>query len=151
MNISDINFKNKSFLIFGKGRIERNVPFNKNVEIHLLKYLETEPVKKYILNNDVPLFIGKNSKRISTRSITKICKNAFRLAGLENRGYTVHSLRHTFATLLYLYAKADIRVIQEILGHTCIEATQLYIHPDKKKIKDSFLSNPLGRIRVKRK
>lgn len=52
--------------------------------------------------------------------------------------------------MLYLYSKADIVAIQDVLGHTSIEATQLYIHPDKKKIKDSFLSNPIGKIKIKK-
>lgn len=150
LNISNINLKNKSILVFGKGRHERTVPFNKNMENNLLKYLETEPIKEHILDENYPLFINRNHKKISIDSIENICKNAFRLVGLENRGYTVHSLRHTCANLLYLYSKADIVAIQDILGHTSIEATQLYIHPDKKKIKDSFLSNPIGKIKIKR-
>ncbi len=150
LNISNINIKNKSILVFGKGRHERTVPFNKNMENNLLKYLETEPIKEHILDENYPLFINRNHKKISIDSIENICKNAFRLAGLENRGYTVHSLRHTCANLLYLYSKADIVAIQDILGHTSIEATQLYIHPDKKKIKDSFLSNPIGKIKIRR-
>lgn len=120
------------------------------MENNLLKYLETEPIKEHILDENYPLFINRNHKKISIDSIENICKNAFRLAGLENRGYTVHSLRHTCANLLYLYSKADIVAIQDILGHTSIEATQLYIHPDKKKIKDSFLSNPIGKIKIRR-
>ena len=151
LNISSINFKNKTIFVFGKGNVERNVPFNRNVENNLLKYLETKPIKEYMLDKEYPLFINKNYKRISVESIERICKNAFNLAGLENKGYTVHSLRHTCATLLYLYSKADIVAIKEVLGHTCIEATQLYIHPDKKKIKNSFLSNPIGTIKIKRR
>lgn len=152
LNISSINLKNKSILVFGKERIERNVPLNKNVENNLLRYLETEPIiKEHRLDKEYPLFINKNYKRISVESIERICRNAFNLAGLENKGYTVHSLRHTCATLLYLYSKADIVAIKEVLGHTCIEATQLYIHTDKKKIKNSFLSNPIGTIKIKRR
>ena len=151
LNISSIDFKIKSILVFGKGKHERIVPFNKNVENNLLKYLAAKKTRRYLLDNDYPLFINNNLKRITSKSIEHICKNAFALAGLENRGYTVHTLRHTFANLLYLYSKADIVAIQEILGHSCIEATQLYIHPDKKKIKDSFLSNPIGKIRIKKR
>lgn len=150
LNISNIDFKNKSILVFGKGNKERTVPFNKNVENNLLKYLETEPIKEYILDKEYPLFINKNYRRISIDSVENICKNAYKLAGLQDRGYTAHSLRHTCANLLYLYSKADIVAIQDVLGHTSIEATQLYIHPDKKKIKDSFLSNPIGKIKIKK-
>lgn len=151
LNISSIDFKNKFILVFGKGGIERNVPFNKNVESNLLRHLETKPIKEHILDKDYPLFINRNYKRISIVTIKNVCKNAFRLANLENRGYTVHTLRHTFANLLYLYSKADIVTIQELLGHTCIEATQLYIHPNKDKIKNTFLSNPIGKIKIKRR
>ena len=150
LNISSINFKNKTIFVFGKGNVERNVPFNKNVENNLLKYLETMPIKEYMLDKEYPLFINKNYRRISIDSVESICKNAYKLAGLQDRGYTVHSLRHTCANLLYLYSKADIVAIQDVLGHTSIEATQLYIHPDKKKIKDSFLSNPIGKIKIKK-
>lgn len=66
-------------------------------------------------------------------------------------GYSVHTLRHTFANLLYLNSKADIIAIQEVLGHTSIEATQLYLHPDKNKIKSSFFSNPLAEVKIKRR
>ena len=133
LNISNIDLKNKSILVFGKGNKERTVPFNKNVENNLLKYLETEPIREYILDKEYPLFLNKNYRRISINSVENICKNAYKLAGLQSRGYTVHSLRHTCANLLYLYSKADIVAIQDVLGHTSIEATQLYIHPDKKK------------------
>ena len=61
LNISSINLKNKSILVFGKERIERNVPLNKNVENNLLRYLETEPIiKEHRLDKEYPLFINKS-------------------------------------------------------------------------------------------
>lgn len=59
LNISSINFKNKTIFVFGKGNVERNVPFNRNVENNLLRYLETEPIKEHISDNDYPLFLIK--------------------------------------------------------------------------------------------
>lgn len=151
LNISNVDLENKTFLVLGKGNIERIVPFNKNVENNILEYLRTKPIRYNLLDGECPLFITKNYKRVSTKLVATICKKAFSLAGLEGRGYTTHSLRHTAATLIYLYGNSDIRVIQEILGHGSIEATQLYVHPDKKRIKKSFLSNPLGKVRIKEK
>lgn len=88
------------------------------------------------------LFVNYNGSRLSYRSVEEIAKKAFSLAELRD-DYTVHTLRHTFATLLY-QNNVDIRILQELLGHKHINTTQIYTHTYNLKLKNAVDSHPLA-------
>lgn len=123
--------------ISGKGRRVRTVYFSERSAGWLKKYLE----KRF--DSDDSLFINykkeKNntnkSKRLTARSVENIVKKYVKIAGLPNI-ITPHTIRHTFATDL-LYQGADLRLVQEFLGHKNIATTQIYTHVTNKQLRDA--------------
>ena len=141
ININDINFSQKTLNVIGKENKERTVYLNK---------VAIEAIKKYLLirknsNSAKALFLDNRNKRISIYNIEKICKRAFKLAGLEEYKYTVHSLRHTAATYIYKETK-DILVVKEILGHERLDTTEIYTHIFNEDIKKAIDNNPLNKF-----
>ena len=65
-------------------------------------------------------------------------------AGLDTAKYSVHKLRHTAATLMYRYGNVDVRVLQQILGHTSLATTQIYTHLDDEQLREAAGNNPLA-------
>lgn len=129
--------------IIGKGGRPRTVYFSERAVIWLRKYLESRK------DNEKALFVnyqsGKNSsRRLTPRSIEKIIKKYDLLAGLPINT-TPHTLRHSFATDL-LTQGADLRIIQELLGHRNIVTTQIYTHVTNKRLRDIHRQFHSGRI-----
>jgi site-specific recombinase XerD len=135
-------FKNinpeKSFelSIIGKGNYPRTVYFSKRSIQWLFRYLEARDcLVKPNLENDDPLFVNyRNFKRLTVRAIEKMIKKYALQAGLPINT-TPHTLRHSFATDL-LNQGADLRTVQEFLGHQNIATTQIYTHVTNKRLKD---------------
>jgi integrase/recombinase XerC len=127
LNVMDIDFNQQLVKVRGKGRKERIVPVGKTALQSIREYLnETGDLRKGI-GADVfeePLFLNARGKRISTRSIARMIDEAAEKSGL-GRKISPHALRHTFATHL-LNAGADLRSIQELLGHKSLSTTQKY-------------------------
>ena len=135
INLSLINFipEENIIRVIGKGNKERFVPMlSKDIEI----------VNKYIINErsvlckkstgNGYLFLNNRGNQISRVSIWKIIKKHCLSAGIEKK-VTPHTLRHTFATHL-LNGGADMRIVQELMGHTDISTTQIYTHLDKSSL-----------------
>lgn len=139
INISDIDFSNKQVRIIGKGNKERIVILNNKCMTSITKYLKTRN------DTEKPLFITANSKRFTLMGIEEVCQKAYKLAGLNNCKYSAHILRHTSATYLYKSSQ-DIFVVKEFLGHSSIEATEIYTHIMSKTLKDAVNKNPLNNI-----
>lgn len=148
LNIGDINFDEKYLRIIGKGNKERIVFINEATKEKLLKYLKTET--KESINLTRPLFLNNRNNRIGKSGITNIIKKAYKLAGLNDNKYTIHTLRHTAAVIMYNYVKGDILLIKNFLGHESLESTQIYTHLFNEKIKNAFYSNPLSNYQVER-
>lgn len=83
---------------------------------------------------------------MSNRSIQHMIEKHMQNAGLDTEKYSVHKLRHTAATLMYQYGNADIRSLQEILGHESISTTQIYTHVNNELLKSTVENNPLSNI-----
>jgi len=118
----------------GKGGKERIVPVGRKAKDALSKYLEKSRKKlskKAAL--DKHLFVSRLGRRLSRQSLWKLIKKYTRRAGIK-RKITPHTLRHSFATHL-LERGADLRSLQEMLGHADISTTQLYTHIDKSRLK----------------
>ena len=149
INIENINLKDKTILIVGKGNRERTVYFSEYCKQQLLNYLELEN-KKNNEGNSGALFRNAKKERITPGGIREICKKAYKLIGLEDCGYTVHSLRHTAATIMYQTTN-DILVVKEFLGHTTLISTQRYTHISNEEIKRATENNPLSQYPQKKK
>jgi integrase/recombinase XerC len=127
LNISDIDFTGGLIKVRGKGRKERIVPVGDPALNAVRGYLEIRnEVSKTNeqLRSAMPVFIGKDKARISTRTVERILDKVVHMAGL-NRKISPHVLRHTFATHM-MEAGADLRAIQELLGHESLSTTQRY-------------------------
>ncbi len=148
LKISNINFNEDKFTIIGKGNKERMCYLNKQTKDAILKYLEFRKTKDVSDKKDKDiLFLSKYNKRIFRNSIKFMVKNAFELAGLDSTAYSVHTLRHTCATLL-LKSGIDIKIIQKILGHSRVETTQIYTHIYNKNVEKAMLEHPLSQFKM---
>lgn len=142
INISSI--KGDTLIVKGKGNKERFVYLNEACleEINKYLYVRSKQEDKIKLDSKDALFISEQKRRISKRAVEDIVNKAIESAGLSNK-YSVHKLRHTAATLIYR-AGADIRSLQAILGHESIATTQIYVHIEQEKIRDTMKLNPLN-------
>ncbi|MDR1836253.1 MAG: tyrosine-type recombinase/integrase [Treponema sp.] len=125
LNIRDIDIDNGIAKVRGKGNKERLVLFGQEAAMRLKQYLwEARPKLAGKTNKSEALFIGRNGKRISRKGIWKNYAKSAALAGTSSR---LHTLRHSFATAL-LEGGADLRTVQELLGHSDLSTTQIYTH-----------------------
>lgn len=149
INLNDI--KDDTLLLRGKGNKERIIYLNQSCIDSLAKYLECRNSKLSIIkpNSKNALFIGRNGNRIGARRVEMIVNDTLRKAGLDGKGYSVHKLRHTAATIMYQHGNVDVRVLQEILGHTNLGTTQIYTHISDNQIKKAINSTPLSNIKIK--
>ena len=125
LNIADIDFKNTLILVRGKGKKERLVPFGKYCHVALKTYLK-EHRNLHPVDTSYPLFINNLRTRLTSRSVGRVIEKYLRRSGL-NQKISPHGLRHSFATHL-LNSGADLRSIQELLGHKNLSTTQKYTH-----------------------
>jgi len=126
LNVKDIDRSNSTIRVMGKGKKERIVPIGDTALSAIDRYLEAiSPLRKGD-QGDLPLFINQRGGRLTPRSILRIVKRHVREKGIL-KDISCHSLRHTFATHL-LDAGADLRSVQEMLGHVSLSTTQKYTH-----------------------
>lgn len=127
--------------IVGKGDKERRIFLTPATKKAITEWLE---VRKSIQPNTNALFVTKNQTRITGRAVQDIVKKYIKKAGLEHRKISTHKLRHTAATLMYQYGNADLRSLQEILGHTSVATTEIYTHCSSNQLERTINSNPLA-------
>ncbi|PAV29556.1 site-specific tyrosine recombinase XerD [Virgibacillus profundi] len=139
LKVSDLHLTMGFVQCFGKGSKERIVPLG-NVAIHAVEeYLNDARGQLVKRNNDTTmLFVNQHGRQLSRQGFWKILKAASREAGIK-KTITPHTLRHSFATHL-LENGADLRVVQEMLGHVDISTTQIYTHVTKTRLKDIYES-----------
>ena len=140
INHEDLNVEQREIVVQGKGRKERLVPLGSHATTAILAYLE-------LLNNDArgpsdddrptsPLFVNKHGGRLSTRSVRRKVSKYLEEAGLDPE-ISPHTLRHSFATHL-LDSGADLRSVQELLGHQSLSTTQVYTHVSTGRLREAF-------------
>ena len=137
IDLPDIKFASKEILVRGKGSKERWVLFGKSTVDALRRYL-TESRPKLATGTIPALFLNRYGQRLSRRSFEKLVRQYAARAGLRN-GIHPHTLRHTFASHM-LEGDADLRVIQELLGHSSPTTTQLYTHITKGEARNAYLN-----------
>lgn len=136
LNITDVNMETGYIRCRGKGNKERIVPLGKIAIKSTSIYLNKSRTK--LVKNDIEeaLFLNCHGKRLTRQGFWKIIKKYSQQAKL-NRKITPHTLRHSFATHL-LDNGADLRSVQEMLGHADISTTQIYTHISRKKLKGVY-------------
>lgn len=137
LKMNDINLKSKNIICTGKGSKDRIVPFGdyalKTIEEYLLK--REEILLEHNKTTDLFL-IYENGRTMTRQDVYRIIHRI----GLElHKTISPHTLRHTFATHL-LENGADLRVVQELLGHSDVSTTQLYTHVSKKRLKEIYFN-----------
>ncbi|MCK4957645.1 MAG: tyrosine recombinase [Candidatus Cloacimonetes bacterium] len=133
--LKQVDLPNKIIKIIGKGRKERLVPIGKFAVRAIVKYLKYRPqfVSEY---SDESLFLSKSGRALSSDELRAILDRYIRLVA-KTKGYSPHSIRHSFATHL-LANGADLRAVQEMLGHTNLSTTELYTHLSLTDLMDAY-------------
>lgn len=144
LNVSDI-YSDGSMRILGKGNKERIIYLNSACNEALRAYMQVRPADGLRGNDRDALFISRDHRRISTKTVQHLVKGYLEKAGLGGRGFSTHKLRHTAATLMYQYGNVDIRVLKDVLGHANLGTTQIYTHVSDKQVRGAIDSNPLNR------
>lgn len=135
LNLDDLDFSIGYIKVLGKGAKERIVPVGRQALGALEIYLEhVRPI--LVAGKENAFFLNKNGTRLSSRSVRRIVNKYIKQVSIE-RAITPHSIRHSFATHL-LNAGADLRTVQELLGHVSISTTQIYTHVTKEKMKSVY-------------
>ena len=142
IDLDDINFSGREILVRGKGSKERWVLFGQPTEDALQEYLrDSRP--KLLDSPTQALFLNRYGQRLSRRSYENLVRRYSAGAGLRD-GVHTHTLRHTFASHM-LEGDADLRVIQELLGHSSPTTTQIYTHITKQEARNAYLNcHPLA-------
>lgn len=146
MNVGDINADRREILVRGKGDKERWTLYGAPAQDALDRYLEeSRPHFAATSDHSDPLFVNRYGGRLSRRSIEKIVRDYAARAGLKE-GIHTHTLRHSFASHM-LEGDADLRVIQELLGHSSVSTTQLYTHITKQEARRAYMDfHPLASV-----
>ena len=136
LKIGDINMENQMLKCLGKGSKERIIPFGSKAHQSLILYLEKVRPKLTKNPKENALFLNSRGERLSRQGVFYLVKQYARKAGIGKK-VTPHTLRHTLATHL-LENGADLRSVQEMLGHSDISTTQIYTHVSIKWIKEEY-------------
>lgn len=138
LDLADVNFHQREILVRGKGSKERPVLFGKSSHDALKRYLKA--ARPQLMSRPIQaFFLNRYGERLSRRSFEKLVRRYSALAGTRGDVHP-HTLRHTFATHM-LEGGADLRVIQELLGHSSPTTTQVYTHVTKQEARAAYLTH----------
>lgn len=135
MSCMDVDMDSGFILVTGKGSKQRRIPVGKRALSAITEYLQSRGIPDPIYCAE-PLFLNSRKKRLTSRSIRRLVDRWAKSASL-NRHISPHVIRHTFATHM-LDAGADLRAIQEMLGHASLSTTQHYTHLTLDKLMDVY-------------
>ncbi|MGB9500318.1 MAG: tyrosine recombinase XerC [Dissulfuribacterales bacterium] len=137
MDQTDVDFVNSSIRVLGKGNKERLVPIGKKALAAIMAYRERLNMESGMqMPQNGPLFLNLRKGRLTARSIARLLEKLVKECGLYTP-VSPHVLRHTFATHM-LDAGADLRVVQELLGHKSLSTTQRYTHVSIDRLMDTY-------------
>lgn len=143
LNVNDIDYEECRIKVTGKGNKERLVYVPVELIDNILVYLKTREDVTWT-NSERPLFLSQKNNRLTKEQIEKIINKAYELTGLKVKGISVHSLRHTAATILYVYSNGDLFAVRDMLGHSSVSTTEIYTHIDNDiKLKKYMENHPL--------
>ena len=142
LNLSDIY--DDHLRVVGKGNKERMIYFAEGCREAIDDYLAVRDPERIVAEDKNALFISRDHRRISIRGVQKMVDKKLLQAGLDASRYSPHKLRHTAATLM-LKNGVDTRALQEVLGHSNLNTTQIYTHLDNAALHEAAMANPIGR------
>lgn len=137
LKISQVSLNQNLLKVTGKGSKERLIPMNERNKIAIQKYVDLVRKKRNV-NKSPYLFLNQSGSQIKREQIHVMLKKRCYECKIDTR-ISAHSLRHSFATHL-LDGGADLRSVQELLGHSDISTTQIYTHVQNKRLKDAYAS-----------
>lgn len=149
ISLNDISDDMTKLVVTGKGSKMRTIYLNTACREALEAYLKVRERKamekgRSIIDKNA-LFLSGLNRRISNKTVQWLIKKQLAESGLEGKGYSVHKLRHTAATLMYNSGNVDVRVLKDILGHEQLNTTQIYTHVSDKKLEEAMEANPLSK------
>jgi integrase/recombinase XerC len=138
LNLEDVDFLGEVLHVRGKGKKERITPIGSSALQSIQHYMEFRNRRAQSNGNfdSKVLFVNKHGKRLSTRSVRRKMDKYLKMAGLDP-SISPHTLRHSFATHM-LNNGADLRSVQELLGHQSLSTTQIYTHLTTKRLKEVY-------------
>jgi integrase/recombinase XerC len=137
LEMSDLDLQEGVLRVRGKGRKDRLTPIGSQAIAALNRYFEVRKIDPRTANSQSPrVFLNKHGEPLSTRSVRRKLDKYLQLAGLDP-GISPHTLRHSFATHL-LNNGADLRSVQELLGHQSLSTTQVYTHLTTRRMKEAY-------------
>jgi integrase/recombinase XerC len=134
LNRADVDLSSESLRVRGKGNKERMLPLTGLVRRHLQAYLQSSSAHSD--DDGTPVFLGRAGRRISRRTVQRLVADAIQRTATSSQA-SPHVLRHTFATHL-LNAGADLRAVQELLGHSRLATTQIYTHVSMERARRAY-------------
>ncbi len=136
LKVNDIDLKNEAVRIFGKGSKERIVPLNEYATTALEAYILNHRKELFKHGENDYLFLNNHGNKMTRQGLFKILKKIAQEKNIKT-DFSPHTLRHSFATHLLKHG-ADLRSIQELLGHSDISSTQIYTHITNEKLQKNY-------------
>ncbi len=148
MNLSDINFSDRRFVVRGKGKKTRELYFPENIYKVFVQYLLVRERTSYarvgaVYDKDA-VFLSHNGRRISNKTVQYMIDRQLKKCGLDQKGFSAHKLRHTAATLLYNENRVDVLMLKEMLGHSQLSTTQIYTHINNELLRNTMETGPFS-------
>lgn len=136
LDIDDLNEERRTLMVVGKGNKERTVPYGQPAASAARAWLDAGRPKLATPHSGPALFLGQRGKRLDQRQVRSVVERLFRGLG-DTSATSPHALRHSTATHL-LDGGADLRAVQEILGHSSLATTQIYTHVSVERLRHSY-------------
>ena len=136
LKMENIDFEQDIIRTFGKGNKERVIPIGEYAKIYLEKYLNEYRYQMLKHGNNEYVFLNNHGKNMTRQGFFKIIKSIASDVGI-NKEISPHVLRHSFASHLLKHG-ADLRTIQELLGHSNVSTTQIYTHISNEELKENY-------------
>lgn len=151
LDLNDFDRDLTAVRVLGKGSKERMIYLNSACKEALLEYIPIRNQDTRIKDKNALFISSRQHNRISIKTVQWLVKKYLGQAGLGNKHYSTHKLRHTAATLMYRTGKVDVRVLKDILGHEQLNTTQIYTHVSSESMRDAMMENPLSELKLKKR
>ncbi len=149
INLGDMDREITCLRVLGKGAKERMVYLNEACSDAIKNYLAVRSQDNQIKDKNALFISSRQHNRISKKTVQWLVKKYLSQAGLGQKHYSTHKLRHTAATLMYRTGNVDVRVLKDILGHEQLNTTQIYTHVSDESMREAMTENPLSKVKTK--